>query len=93
MVKVTDKAASKLRDMKNELPTTEQSFRLVVQQSDGSLNIGLLPDMQKDGDAIVENDGEKVLLVDQLTSDMLDGAKIDLVETPQGEQLAIGPEE
>lgn len=93
MVTVTDKAAAKLKEMKHSLPAGNQTLRLVMQEADGMLNIGLAPDNEKEGDQVVESEGEKVLLVDPVTSDILDGTKIDMVATPQGEQLAIGPNE
>ena len=93
MVTVTDKAAAKLREMKSVLPENGQTLRLVMQEADGLLNIGLAPDQEKEGDQIVESEGEKVLLVDPITSDILDGTRIDVVDTPQGEQLSIGPGE
>lgn len=92
MITVSDKAAARLKAIRNDVAVDGQVLRLVVQQSNGRFAIGVLPDVERDGDQIVEDAGEKVLLVDGFTSTMLNGAKIDLVDTPEGEQLALGPD-
>ncbi len=92
MISVTDKAAGRLKSIKTEVAVDGQVLRLVIQHADGRFDIGLLPDDVRDGDQIVENEGEQVLLIDGFTSTMLNGAKIDLVDTPEGEQLSLGPD-
>lgn len=66
------------------VPTT------VPQDSDpGQLELGLGLDRSKEGDQVVEHNGKKVLLVDESTGELLDGATLDVVDTPEGQQLTI----
>ena len=46
-----------------------------------------LPDREKAGDQVVEHEGDVLLLIGTEASQPLDGATIDLAETPEGAQL------
>ena len=49
----------------------------------------LFPDREKAGDQVVEHQGEVLLLFGEEASQPLDGATIDLAETPEGDRLIV----
>ncbi len=55
----------------------------------GQVGLGLLLDRAQEGDEVVEHNGQTVLVVDQSTSDMLEGVTLDAADTPNGRQLTI----
>lgn len=100
MVKVTEHAKQALGDLRTEavsrLPEEvkkdrEPGLRLVIQGTQA----GLALDYAKEDDQVVEHEGHPVLLVDPQLSQILDGATVDVTDTPEGERLTIrreGPE-
>ena len=59
----------------------------IVPLADG--RVGLIMDMFRDGDQVVEHDGEKILVVGPELGDSLDGLVFDCVDTEAGKQLTI----
>lgn len=53
------------------------------------VELGLGLDQPQDGDEVIEHNGKKVLLVDASTKDLLDGTTLDVVDTPDGQQLTV----
>lgn len=69
-----------------ELSGSEASLR-IIPLADG--RVGLILDMFRDGDQVVEHDGEKLLVVGPELGDSLDGLVFDCVDTEAGRQLTI----
>jgi Fe-S cluster assembly iron-binding protein IscA len=49
----------------------------------------LFPDREKAGDQVVEHEGDVLLLIGEDASQPLDGATIDLAQTPEGARLVV----
>jgi Fe-S cluster assembly iron-binding protein IscA len=64
----------------------EAGLRLTMNDA-GELGLGI--DSEKEGDQIVEHEGSKILFIEQVLSDHLEGFAIDLVDTPEGARLTI----
>ncbi len=56
----------------------------------GQVQLDLLLDRAHEGDQVVEHNGSTVLVLDETTSEMLDGVTLDAVDTPDGRRLSIG---
>jgi hypothetical protein len=69
-----------------ELSGSEALLR-IIPLADG--RVGLILDMFRDGDRVVEHDGEKILVVGPELGDSLDGLVFDCVDTEAGRQLTI----
>ena len=65
---------------------SEAALRMIP-LSDG--RVGLALDMFREGDQVVERDGEKILVVGPELGDSLDGLIFDCVDTEAGRQLTI----
>ncbi len=86
MVTVTDSASQALAQMLEQAPTDEgQALRLVPAEQGYQLDT----DVQREGDEIVEQQGQPVLFISQEVSDSLGDVTIDLQSTDQGPRLAI----
>lgn len=87
MVKVTDRAKAVL---KSALARTgeEPGTALRVEMSEEG-SYGLFPDRKKAGDQVVDHDGDALLLIGQEDAEPLDGATIDLADTPDGARLVL----
>jgi Fe-S cluster assembly iron-binding protein IscA len=64
----------------------EAGLRLTMNNA-GELGLGI--DSEKEGDQVVEHEGSKVLFVEQVLSEQLEGFAIDMVDTPEGARLTI----
>ena len=62
------------------------ALRLVPTQTG---HLALILDVYHKGDTVVENEGDKVLLIDAELIDFVDGLKFDCIETPEGRRLEI----
>ncbi len=90
MINATKKATSELRRVLESLEgVTEQLLRLAP---DPQGNFVLTVDIEREDDESVDDEGTKILVVDSDTSILLDGAVIDLVDTPEGPQLTLSHE-
>lgn len=73
-------------DVANEFDMGEVALRLVVM---GDQGFGLIPDIFRDGDQAIENDGAKVLLVDSEIAKSVKGLTLDCVDVPGGRALTF----
>ncbi len=104
MISVTDRAKDLLYDVLEQAeqqsgipPQDDVAIRLSPTSGPdgaegGQIELGLGLDRPQEGDQVVEHNGKKVLLVDESTGDMLDGVTLDVVDTPDGQQLTISQE-
>ena len=70
-----------------EEPSGSEALLRMIPMADG--RVGLILDMFREGDRVVEHDGEKILLVGPELGDSLDGLVFDCVDTEAGRQLTI----
>ena len=90
MLRVTESAKQELK--KTLLAHTSDpklSLRLALRPSG---QLGLVPDREKEGDQVVEDDGSKVLLVRPKVAIALDGGTLDVEVTPDGPELVMSTE-
>jgi len=86
MLKVTDAAVEQLNAMLENANTEQsQGIRLIESES----GLGLQIDMPQPGDQIVGGEERPVLIVAPDLSDALDGALLDTVSTPDGNQFKL----
>jgi iron-sulfur cluster assembly protein len=87
MVKVTDRARIALKGaLSRSIEEEGVGLRLDVSEEGG---LALYPDRAKDGDEVVEHEGNPLLLLGDNVAEPLAGATIDLTETPEGERLVV----
>lgn len=87
MLVVTERAKEELRAVLSDgVDEPELSLRLVASAPG---QFGLVPDMEKEGDLVVEHEGIKVLLIDEELSALLETVTIDCREGSEGPQLVI----
>ena len=87
MVNVTDRAKNVLKSAlsrSGEQPGT--GLRVEISEEG---TCALFPDREKAGDQVVKHQGEVLLLIGEEASQPLDGATIDLAETPEGDRLIV----
>ncbi|HEY8477959.1 MAG TPA: iron-sulfur cluster biosynthesis family protein [Chloroflexota bacterium] len=92
MINVTEKAKDELHDMLQQagVQDAEIGIRLTATQGEGGqVQLALVLDESHEGDQVVEHEGRKVLLVDQFIAEQIDGATLDVAETPEGNRLTI----
>jgi Fe-S cluster assembly iron-binding protein IscA len=87
MVNVTERAKVVLKSALSR-SLEEEGIGLRVEIS-GEGTCALFPDREKAGDQVVEHEGDVLLLIGAEASQPLDGATIDLTDTPEGAQLVI----
>jgi hypothetical protein len=66
-------------------PTSNVGFRVVIDAT----RIGLALDSPRGGDETVEQDGRSVLILDGSVSEFLENLTLDVVQTPNGNQLEL----
>jgi Fe-S cluster assembly iron-binding protein IscA len=86
MVTVTDRARIVL---KGALSRTIEEAGVGLRLDVSDEGLALYPDKAKDGDEIVEHEGDVLLLIADDISRPLAGAMIDLAETPEGHRLVV----
>ncbi len=89
MLNVTDKAAASLKE---SLDLSRKSDSDVLRLTPRAEGFGLALDEEREGDQVVAHEGSSVLVIQADLSQELDGATVDLVDTPGGEQLIIKSE-
>ena len=90
MANVTEHAAHHLREILAETATDpEQAFRLHVESDEFSLEL----DYRREGDEVVESEGNAILFIAPEVSMLLTTATIHCIDTPEGVGFAIGAEE
>jgi Fe-S cluster assembly iron-binding protein IscA len=75
-------------DVDDECAMGELALRLIVM---GDHGFGLIPDIFRDGDQVIEYDGAKVLLVDREIAESVKGLTLDCVDVPGGRALTFIP--
>jgi len=90
MLTVTFSAKDKLKEnLQREKKDEETLLRIASSQSDPQ-RVGLFLDKEKEGDHVVaDNDGERLLLIDQGMAEMLTGLTLDYVNTGQGMNFTL----
>jgi Fe-S cluster assembly iron-binding protein IscA len=86
MLNVTERAADMLQQKLIEHGDDSAEVLRLQRQDAG---IGLAIDREAEGDEVVEHDGRPLLAIDSDLARELDGAKIDLVDTPEGPRLTF----
>ncbi len=88
---VTDRAAAALKETLDSLDhQPEETLRLVPRTANGTTSeLGLALDESRDGDQVVDYDGETVMVIDDGLSEALSAATLDLEEGPQGPALTL----
>jgi Fe-S cluster assembly iron-binding protein IscA len=101
MISVTDRAKDLLygvlqeAEEQVEIPDDDEvGIRLAPANVSGNggsqqVELGLGLDRPQEGDQIFEHHGKKILILDEAVGDLLDGATIDAVDTPDGQRLTI----
>lgn len=96
MLQVTTEARTELHDMLlralAQQPPSDGAavgFRLVSSEAEEGTQLGLTLDAPRQGDEIVEHEGHSVLILDPVTTQILGGLTLDVVETPEGRQLGL----
>lgn len=92
MLNVTEKAADALaKSLESSEATDEQSLRL-ARTPHGEF--GLAIDEERDGDQVVKQEERSILVIDEEVSTALDGAILDVADSPEGQRLTLRmPEE
>jgi len=87
LLSVTDQAADVLAKTleSGDIPDG-QGLRLA---RNAAGEFGLAVDEKRDGDQIVQSSEREVLFVDEMVSQALDGAVLDVTEAPDGTRLAL----
>lgn len=92
MLNVTDKALDVLAKSLDASEATEQQGLRLARTPQGEF--GLAIDEEREGDQVVRQEERAVLLVDQEIASALDGATLDVIESPEGTRLTLRmPEE
>ena len=91
MVNVTDRAKNVLKSALSRSGEEPGTGLRVEISEEGTC--ALFPDRKKAGDQVVEHQGEVLLLIGEEASQPLDGATIDLAETPEGDRLIVSKPE
>lgn len=86
MLNVTEKATAALSEALEANREDDSDVLRLTQAAEG---MGLSIDKEQDGDQVVEHDERKVLVIEPKVSDALDGATIDIVDTPEGQRLVL----
>ena len=86
MLNVTDKAAAAFQKM---LEGSREAEGDVLRLSQSAGEIGLAIDQEHEGDQVVEYEERKVLAIESDVSKKLDGATIDVVDSPEGQRLVL----
>jgi iron-sulfur cluster assembly protein len=89
MVKITDKASTKIKELMNGQAAEETGLRLAVRGGGCSgFQYALAFDQQRDGDQIYELDEVRVL-IDPQSLPFVDGSEVDYVDGLQGAGFAV----
>lgn len=92
MLNVTEKAVDILANsLEASEASEEQSLRL-ARTPQGE--VGLAIDEERDGDQVVKQEERAILVLDKEISTALDGATLDVSDSPEGQRLTLRmPEE
>src|SRR5919108_4226733 len=87
MVNVTGRAKIALKSALSR-SVEEPGIGLRVEISEEG-TCSLFPDRHQPGDQVIEHEGDPLLLIGEDVSEPLEGATIDLTDTPHGAELVI----
>ena len=86
MLNVSRKAAAALQETLDQNRTEDADILRIAQTEQGlALAIG----KEHDGDQVVDHDEHHILAIDPSLADALDGATLDLADTPEGPRLVF----
>jgi Fe-S cluster assembly iron-binding protein IscA len=86
MLNVSQKAAAALHETLDQNQSDDDEVLRIAQTEQGlALAIG----REHEGDQIVDHEDRHILAIDQSLSDALDGATLDLADTPEGPRLVF----
>jgi len=88
MLNVTDQAAGVLHQT---LEQSQEDDSDILRVTVGDRGLGLEVSRQEEGDQVVEHGGRGVLAIEDNLARELDGATLDLQETPEGPRLIFEP--
>ena len=94
MITVTESAKEELKRISLQATGQPESILRLVSNEQGQL--GLVADSEREGDQVIEHQGETVLVVDSQTSAALDGVGMDYQDAEDGPRLVLtggNPEE
>jgi Fe-S cluster assembly iron-binding protein IscA len=81
-LQVTDQATQQLKTL---LESTDHEPEQVIRLGADELgNAGFSLDVPREGDQVIEHEGEQVMVVEPTVSESLEGITLDVNETPQG---------
>jgi Fe-S cluster assembly iron-binding protein IscA len=96
VLQITSEAKQKLlnllsQSISNDLTSPDVALRLVPKSdpASGQSEIGLVVDEARDEDEIVQDDDRKLLLMDPLIAQVLDGFTLDVRDTSKGMRLTF----
>ncbi|MBF6600553.1 MAG: hypothetical protein IVW36_08590 [Dehalococcoidia bacterium] len=86
MLLVSQKAAAALHDTLDQNRKDDADILRIAQTDQGlALAIG----KEHDGDQLIDHDERHILAIEPAVADALDGATLDLTETPEGPRLVF----
>ena len=90
MISFSDKAIEKVKEFADQMPEAEgKQLRVFIQGIGCSgYSYGFTFDEERDGDAVVDNNGLKVL-VDARSAPNLEGATVDFVDDERGSGFTV----
>ncbi|MFC2020858.1 HesB/IscA family protein [Chloroflexota bacterium] len=87
MVRVTERAKQELKRLLAQKVDWPEARLRLMDRGEGILGLGI--DIESPGDEIVEYQGVKVLNVDRILANSIEGITIDVDDTPEGAELVI----
>jgi Fe-S cluster assembly iron-binding protein IscA len=91
MLTVTEAAKEKLKETLMANTNDQDSSLRLTMKPPGQL--GLVVDKVSPADSVVEHEGTKVLVISNEIAELLQGAKLDVENTPDGKTLKIFQEQ
>lgn len=86
MLHVSDKAAAALHETLEQNSNDDADILRIAQTDDGlALAIG----KEQHGDEVVDHGERRILAIEPALADALDGARLDLTDTPEGPRLVF----
>lgn len=87
MINVTEKALGMLENSLIANQANEGDALRLARNPEGEFGLAL--DQEREGDHVVKSEERPVLIVDKGVSDALDGATLDVDESPAGARLTL----
>jgi len=90
MLTVTFSAKDKLKDDLQREKKDEETLLRIASSSSDPQQVGLFLDKEKEGDEVIaDNEGGRLLLIDQGMAQVLAGLTLDYVDTGQGMNFTL----